>query len=229
MRGFGKKKAVMAAEDDFELLGRWRAGDANAGNALVRRHFSRVYRFFRSKVDEGVDDLTQQTFLAVVEGKDRIREGSSFKAYAFGVARRQLMMSLRRRYRGTQRLNWTEMSVSEVAEEGPATPSQIVAQRYEQRLLLAALRQIPVDYQIALELHYWEDMSVREIASVVDASAGTIKSRLSRGRTLLQRRIDRLAGQRGLVRLAGGEVGDLVSTLGLALEAPDPDSDPETF
>jgi RNA polymerase sigma-70 factor (ECF subfamily) len=204
-------------ESDLDLLERWRAGDAAAGNVLVRRHFSRVYRFFKSKLDRGAEDLAQQTFLGVVEGRDRIRDGASFKGYVFGIARRQLMLVLRKRYRRPEPIDLDAMSMSILVNEDSPSPSQVVAQRHEQRLLVAALRTLPVDYQIALELHYWEEMGVADIAQVLDASPGTIKSRLSRGRSALQRAVERMASQRGLVKLAGGDLGDLISTLGVQL------------
>ena len=49
---------------DFELLEAWREGDQRAGKELFARHFDSIYRFFRSKVDDAAEDLTQQTFLA---------------------------------------------------------------------------------------------------------------------------------------------------------------------
>lgn len=210
----------MSGDQDMELLERWRAGDSVAGNQLVRRHFSRVYRFFKSKLDRGAEDLAQQTFLGVVEGRDRIRDGSSFKGYVFGIARRQLMLVLRKRYRRPEPIDLDAMSMSVLINQNSPSPSQVVAQRHEQRLLIAALRTLPVDYQIALELHYWEEMGVAEIGAVLECSPGTIKSRLSRGRTALQRAIERMASQRGLVKLAGaelGEMGVLISTLGSQL------------
>jgi RNA polymerase sigma-70 factor (ECF subfamily) len=148
---------------DKELLERWRAGDARAGNQLVRRHFSRVCRFFRTKLEHGAEDLAQQTFLAVVEGKDRVRDGASFKAYIFGVARHLLIHAIRKRYKGPQAFDLGVLSMSVLADQNGPTPSEAVAQREEQRLLIAALRTLPIDYQISLELHYWEDMSVGEI------------------------------------------------------------------
>ena len=51
------------------------------------------------------------------------------------------------------------------------------------------LQALPVDFQIAIELHYWEEMSVTEIATVLEVAPGTVKSRLHRGRELLREKI----------------------------------------
>ncbi|MEM6997249.1 MAG: sigma factor, partial [Myxococcota bacterium] len=73
--------------DDLQLWRGWRDGDAASGNELVQRHFTSIFRFFRGKVPAHADELTQQTFLACIEAKDRFRDGNSFRSYLFGIAR----------------------------------------------------------------------------------------------------------------------------------------------
>jgi RNA polymerase sigma-70 factor (ECF subfamily) len=210
-------------EEDFELLAAWQAGDQQAGNRLVRRHFSSLYRFFRTKLEDGVEDLTQQTLLALVEGRDRFREDGSFRAYLFGIARRQLMMALRSRYRSRKVFSPAETSIRELGGESDASPSQVVAAHWEQRLLLAALRSIPVDHQIVVELHYWEGMTVAEIADVIEVPSGTVKSRLSRARDALQKRIDKLARHQKLDAPTGDDLGRWIQSIRGRLE---PDDEP---
>jgi RNA polymerase sigma-70 factor (ECF subfamily) len=189
-------------EDDFELLEAWRAGDKLAGNALVRRHFSSVYRFFRSKLDDGVEDLAQQVLLALVEGRDRLHVASNFRAYLFGIARHKLMMHLRGRYRADKVFSPADHSIHELfASEASLT--EILAARREQRLLVAALRSIPVDFQIVVELHYWEDLSIAAIAEITEVAPGTVKSRLSRARGMLETKLERLAKIHGIATSTG--------------------------
>lgn len=187
----------MGERTDFELLSAWREGDKVAGNELVRRHFSGVYRFFRSKLGDGVEDLTQQTFLGAVEGRDTFRGEGSFKAYLFGIARRQLMLRLRKSYRAGKVFAATDVSIRDLARDSGPSPSRLLAEQHEHRLLLTALRSIPVDFQIVVELFYWEGMSVGEIAQVVEVAPGTVKSRLSRARQMLQRKLDELMTSEG--------------------------------
>ncbi|MFO0633263.1 MAG: sigma-70 family RNA polymerase sigma factor [Nannocystaceae bacterium] len=87
---------------DLELLEAWRGGDAKAGNALFDRYFDAVFRFFRNKVADHADDLVQQTFLALVQARDRFRGDSSFRTYLFTAARSKLFNYLEatRRARG---------------------------------------------------------------------------------------------------------------------------------
>lgn len=186
---------------DHELLQAWGEGDAAAGNQLVRRHFDSVARFFRGKVDEGAADLIQRTFLGCLEARHRIADVASFRAYLLGIARHQLMEHLRKRHREEQRLRRMEISLHDLGE----TPTRAIAMREEQKVLLAALRRLPLGIQMALELSYWEQLSEKEIASVLDIPQGTVKSRLFRGREMLRTHIAELAQSPALLEstLAG--------------------------
>lgn len=175
---------------DFELLERWRAGDERAGRELFARHFDAIYRFFRSKVEDAAEDLTQQTFLGCVKGKQRYRGDASFRTYLYTIARNRLYTHIRDRDR---RAAVVELGQRSVADLGLASPTRQLAAREEQRLLLLAMRHLPLDMQIALELHYWEGLSVREISAVVEAPEGTIKRRLQRARMRLDELIAELA------------------------------------
>lgn len=208
-------------EGDFELLAAWQAGDKAAGNRLVRRHFSSLYRFFRSKLEDGVEDLTQQTLLALVEGRDRYREDGSFRAYLFGIARRQLLMSLRSRYRSQRVFSLAETSIQDLGGSTDNSPSKVVAQHWEQRILLSALRSLPVDFQIVVELHYWEGMTVVEIAEVIEVAEGTVKSRLSRARDMVQTRIEKIAKRQRVDVPTGDDLGRWISSIRGRISPPE--------
>ena len=64
-------------------------------------------------------------------------------------------------------------------------PETIPAPEPESRRLIRLVRRLPSKYAIALHLHYYEDYSVKEIASILRISEGTVKSRLSRARKQL--------------------------------------------
>jgi len=172
---------------DLELLGAWRGGDIAAGDELVSRHWASISRFFRAKVGDDGADLISQTFLACVEAKDKI-EGDNIKAYLFGVARRRLADHLRKRVRAPA-IDFAVSSLVDVAT-GPATA---VARRQRSELLRDGLARIPLDDQIALELSYFEAMSTREIAGVLEIPENTVRSRLSRAREKLRTALAELA------------------------------------
>lgn len=172
---------------DLELLRRWREGDRDAGDELVRRHFDSLVAFFFNKASDAVEDLIQATMLACVEGRDRIEHGS-FRAYLFGTARHVLY----RHYRGKRSRADVDFGVSSVRDLAPS-PSTAFKQAEAKELLTTALQLVPLDFQIALELHYFEGLPPREIAVALDVEPATVRTRLHRGRRLLRKAFDRLS------------------------------------
>lgn len=167
---------------DGKLLEAWASGDRKAGETLLQRHYQVLYRFFRNKVSEGVEDLMQQTMLACTRAVGRFRGESAFRSFLLGIARRELLMYFRRRSRKDAPLEPLEISVAGLLD----SPSQVAVLRNEQELVAEAMRHIPVDLQITLELYYWEELKVAEVAEVTEVAVGTVKSRLSRARALLR-------------------------------------------
>lgn len=174
-------------EADIELLEAWRAGDTRAGNDLLRRYFSALHRFFAHKVDDEVEDLIQRTLLALVRSKHAIREATSFRAYLFTVARNELYQHLNARRRSRDALDFGSVSVADLG----TSPTGMVARRKDQAQLLQALRSIPVELQIALELHYWEGLTTAELATALEVPQGTAKSMIRRAREQLAVRLRR--------------------------------------
>jgi RNA polymerase sigma-70 factor (ECF subfamily) len=73
------------------------------------------------------------------------------------------------------------------------SPSSVLAVKGQHKLLLAALRRLPIDIQIMLELHYWEGMAVKDIAQVLDMNPNTVKTHMKRGRAKLNEEMTALA------------------------------------
>lgn len=176
-----------AVTDDV-LLHRWRGGDKSAGEVLLQRYYGQVTRFFLNKCGIGdVADLVQETFAACVEARERLREGR-FRSYLFTVAYNVFCRHLRQRYRAGGDIDLEQVTVRSVAK----SPSSVLTQRREQRLLLEALRAIPVNYQVALELYYWEQLSTSDIGAILNVPAGTVRTRLVRARDALEAAMSQL-------------------------------------
>ena len=176
-------------ESDVALLDKWRGGDKAAGRDLFDRYFDLVCRFFRSKVGDDADDLVQQTFLRCVNSRDRVRDGSMFRGYVLAVARSVMVDYIRKRTRAPEIV---DASVSSLDGLAPS-PSRLLSLNRNQQLLLQALRRVPLDTQILLELSYWEELSSREIGEVLGVPAPTIRSRLKRATTELKSVLTTLA------------------------------------
>lgn len=178
---------------DAELVEQWRRGERSACAQLFERYYDGLARFFRSKVDEAADDLVQRTFLRCFEGLARIADAAAFRSYLFGIACNVLREHFRSVHRDGARLEFTSISAQELAPSASA----VVGWQQEQRLLLEALRRIPLEDQILLELAYWEQLPGREIAAIVGAPLGTVKAHLHRARGRIEAQIDALARSPG--------------------------------
>jgi RNA polymerase sigma-70 factor (ECF subfamily) len=177
--------------DDIELLRRWRDGDGAAGNQLFERCFAPIYRFFVNKTRSLTDteELTQNTFVALMSARDGFLGNSSFLTYALGVANNVL----RHYYRGLARqaalIDPLETSLVAL---GAGARSQLECAE-TQALLLAALREIPVELQIVLELYYVESLDPAAIGDALGINPNTVRSRIQRGRDQLREKLDELA------------------------------------
>ena len=124
-----------------------------------------------------------------MQAKDRFAQQASFRTYLFAIARNQMFMHFRKRMTRDRVLEFTTVSVADLG----ASPGSIAAAKQEQVLLLRALRRLPVDFQIAVELYYWEQLSTAELAGVLDIPEGTVRSRLTRARERLAKLVQELA------------------------------------
>jgi RNA polymerase sigma-70 factor (ECF subfamily) len=187
---------VAPVVSDFDLLDAWRAGDRAAGSELFARHFGPVYGFFRSKIEHVAEDLTQQTFLRCVEARDDFRGAASFRCYLFVVARNVLYSHLRRRGNRDIDLDFEVNSLEDLV----ASPSTLLVVREEHKLLVHALRRLPIALQVALELYYVQRLRGDELAEVLGIPVGTVRSRIRRGIEQLRANISELADSAQPVR-----------------------------
>lgn len=176
--------AVMPPED-AELVERWRAGEQAAGETLFARYFDALYRFFATKCAEP-GDLTQATLLAVVRSRQQFAGRSSFRTYLFSIARNELYDHLR-----AQKRHGFDPEVSSIIDLA-TTPATRLDRNDDHRRLCLALRELPIEQQTLLELHYWEDLDAAALAEVFDSPPTTIRTRLHRARQALRERL--LAG-----------------------------------
>lgn len=180
---------------DPELLNAWAAGDLQAGDRLFRRHAPAILRFFRNKVSADLEDLVQQTFLRGLEARAGFRGRSSFGGYLLGIACHVLADYYRAKYRRPE-LTLSETSIHDLSP----SPSLALAEQREHQILFAALRQLPINYQIVVELHFWEGLTSRAIAEVLAIPHGTAQTRIARAKQLLLEKIERLRRDAGLPR-----------------------------
>jgi RNA polymerase sigma factor (sigma-70 family) len=176
---------------DPELLTRWCAGDARAGDTLTSRHFTALRGFVRRKIDnpQAIDEIVQDTFVMLLEGRHRIRDGMKFRGFLNCIASRRVYRWFRERG-SVAEFDPETMSVSQASTVGDV-------KRSEAKLLYRALRELPAEEQLALELLNWEDCSIAEIVEITGATVAQVKHRLRRGREKLEALIVRFEQEPG--------------------------------
>jgi RNA polymerase sigma-70 factor (ECF subfamily) len=208
-------------ETDEALYAAWADGDAAAGSRLVDRYLERIGRFFANKVLDGADteDLVGETFELCARSLGRFRGDSSFRTYLFGIAKNVLRDYIKKRGR---RPGDVDFRVTAIGDLGPS-PSVIVGERREQGLLLEALRRIPLELQIVIELSFFEEMSQAEIAALLELPPGTVASRIRRGKEQLFARIEALADSPGLLESTLGGLRGWAAAIQAQLAAMGPE------
>jgi len=179
------------APDDAALLRAAQAGDREAIDALLRRHQERIHGLCRRLTGNDTDalDATQEAMIAVVRGLPRFDGRSAFSTWIYRVATNACLDELRRR----QRRAVEPLPAYEQAGDRPAmAPSSsavddTVAARVD---IDRALGLLPEDFRVAVILRDLCRLDYAEIAEVLAVPPGTVRSRISRGRSALAAILD---------------------------------------
>jgi RNA polymerase sigma-70 factor (ECF subfamily) len=166
----------------------------------VEHHLDALHRFALSLCRDRVeaDDLLQETLLKGLKGFAGFETGSNFKAWIFAIE----MNAFRSRYR--QR--WREVPLPSDELPEPPNVGEDVFDLLLKEEVLAAVEALPEPFRAAILLVDLEGLSYREACQTLDCPAGTLMSRLHRGRGLLKTSLAGLAKERGL--LAQPQGGD---------------------
>jgi RNA polymerase sigma-70 factor (ECF subfamily) len=199
-------------ETDAALLERWRGGSREAGAEIFRRHFPSIYRFFEGKAGSEADDLVQATFMACLKSGDSFRADGTLRWYLLGIARHELYA-----FFGRMKKQTVDFGVTSLADFA-TTPATRLARAQEIGHLKAALERLPLEQQLLLEHHYWEEMDAAALAEMFQAKAGAIRVRLLRARKALKAELAAVEAEAGSTQRTGDR-------LSRALDQSDPPED----
>lgn len=197
----------LVSEAEIEFVMRLQAGEAAAFDILINRFSADVYALlFRfTENAEEAKDLTQETFLRVIQAVKDFRGEASLKTWIFRIAINQARN--RRRWWKARRQNVTvSLDANQTRNDGDgaaqnlrdtladnrgASPEAEVLQREQSTQLRQALQELPAQFREAVILRDIKGLSYEEIAQTLDASIGTVKSRIARGRDELRKKLKR--------------------------------------
>ena len=153
------------------------AGDRAALEALLRRHADRIHVVCRRITGNEADalDATQEAMIAIVRGIGRFDGRSAFSTWAYRVATNACLDELRRRRRRPEPMPDEDLEVA----AGAAFSLDRVGDRVD---IDAALGTLAPEFRAAVVLRDLVGLDYAEIGEVLGLPAGTVKSRIARGR-----------------------------------------------
>jgi RNA polymerase sigma-70 factor (ECF subfamily) len=186
---------------ELQFIERLRAGEAAAFDHLVNERSADIYALlYRLTEDpEEARDLTQETFLQAFRSIAHFRGDADLRTWLYRIAvnqaRNRWRWWRRRRRNVTVSLDATdethELSLAtRLADEQADDPEERTLAHEREEILLAAVRTLARPYREAVVLRDVEGLSYEEVAATLEISVGTVKSRLSRGRTELRRKLE---------------------------------------
>jgi RNA polymerase sigma-70 factor, ECF subfamily len=173
------------------LLQRSLDGDADAIQALVQSHQAAVYRLALSILDDPVEaeEAAQDAFVRALSALSTYRGDAQFKSWLFSITINLCRQRLKKR-KAKEILLGTLQSIFRLKGEGLAHPEEVLIRREAKTALWSAVEALGEKHRLPLILYYQHELSVAEIAEVLDLRLGTVLSRLYTARERLRAALD---------------------------------------
>lgn len=191
--------------NERELIARLQKRDEAAFEELIRQYEKKVYTlcFRMCGNSEDAEEAAQDAFLALWRGIDRFRQESSLSTWIYRLATNACIDTLRRRKKQSGCVSLDDEELFVDAVDTSPQPQETVEHRETQKLLQEGLSALPEEYRKVLILREIEGLSYTEIAESASIELGTVKSRISRGQSLLR---NFLSGNGNFFEIASSKV-----------------------
>jgi RNA polymerase sigma-70 factor (ECF subfamily) len=191
--------AIGITTEDASLVADLKAGSEEAFALLIAQYHQPLYSLIARSINDPADasDITQEVFIKVFRSIRGFHGDASLRTWLYRIALHEAS-NQRRWWSRHKRQEITMDSTSESDEEGDSlclsatladqgdSPYEQAVQAESREHLEAALRQLPEAYRTVVVLREIEGFAYEEIAEILDVQLGTVKSRLTRGRTALR-------------------------------------------
>ena len=187
--------------DDSVLVKAFVKGDATAFEVLFKKYNQHVARLVYSVIRSPslVEDTVQEVFLLVYRNLHKFRQQSAFKTWLYRITVNESLRQISRANR------WVSLPETEtepdnspdtlVSFQGVESPERMLLQGERKAFVQEALAQLKPNQKLILDLYYMEDLSVQEIAEVLEIPEGSVKSRLFYARENLKKLLDPVLGE----------------------------------
>ena len=178
---------VVAEREQLPVL-QAKAGEPAAWDILFRRYQLPLYVYvFELVHDEQTSlDLVQETFIAAVRHIGGLRDDAKFGSWLFGIAHQKCIQRWRKQSREEVLLD----EIPELPDESENRPDDLLIRREQEAEFMNLLNQLPLPQRSVLLLHFVEDFSLEEIASITETQLGTVKSRLHYAKKTLRKLLE---------------------------------------
>jgi RNA polymerase sigma-70 factor (ECF subfamily) len=164
-----------SAASDEVLIGRIAQGDRLAMQVLFARYHVRVYRFVLRLVrnEASAEDLISEVFLDVWRQADRFEGRSAVSTWLLAIARFKALSSIRRR--PDEEL---DEEAAAAIEDTSDTPEVSLQKKDKSGLLRKCLEQLSREHREVIDLVYYHEKSIEEVAEIVGIPEATVKTRM---------------------------------------------------
>jgi RNA polymerase sigma-70 factor (ECF subfamily) len=175
-------RARPQATSDEALMERIAKGDRLAMEVLYARHHVRVFRFsLRLIGDETLaEDLATEVFLDVWRHADRFEGRSAVSTWVLGIARFKALSARRRR--AAEQL---DEEVAKSIEDPADDPARVLEKNDTSTIIRGCLERLAPHHREIIDLAYYHEKSLEEVAAIVGVPKNTVKTRMLRARTRL--------------------------------------------
>ena len=176
-------------QSDEILITLFQSGEEGAFRTLVERYQEKIRNLVHTILhDRGVvDDVAQDVFIKAYEALPRFRFESSFYTWVYQIAINRSRDELRKKkVRRFFSFESVEESTGRGIDERMSVPPEDIEIK---EIVTWGLRQLPEKYRMPVVLKDMDGMSYDEIAAALDCELGTVKSRISRGRAMLRKKL----------------------------------------
>jgi len=190
------------ADQKSALVGRRKAFDTEA-----LPHMDALYRtaLRMTKNVNDAEDLVQETYVKAYRFWDKFEPGSNARAWLFKIMTNVFINEYRSKSRSPMAVNVDELDdnflYGQLATSSPGDnpEKQLFAKIFDDDVK-KAIENLPEDFRLVVVLSFIEGFSYQEIAEIADLQLGTVKSRLHRGRKLLQKELLDYAVKNGFIK-----------------------------
>lgn len=184
----------MTSLADEALVVRIARGETAAMQSLYARHATRVFRFLVRLVRDATaaEDLMSDVFFDVWQQAGRFEGRSSVTTWILGIARFKALSHLRRRPHES-----LEPDTAEAIEDEADTPEILLQKVGKAAVIRRCLAALSTDHREVIDLVYYHERSVDEVAEIIGVPAGTVKTRLFHARKRLSEQLSALGIDRG--------------------------------